>query len=309
MLADSGQAQAGMRELETQLQESKAWRAKAEKAMTILEMDQQVVQAENEQLQEKVADLTMQLSATDKTIAKLRADTAQKQTAQVELVRKVREANADRSKLEAKLNEMAASHSETKQLVATLQSNLLQAETEKQKLQTSLSETEIVQSQRETELNGLKQSQLQTKDMMARLQGDAAHATAEKQKLEARLLETAQLQSAAESVLQEMNASRSSLEERIVKLTAELDAARSQTAPSYSPMDGKPHYPASDRALSEKVSKEIQRVEEMLTNAMKLINDSSIELSLVMRKSNECKELQSYLRGIRFATEVDSTDE
>jgi chromosome segregation ATPase len=204
---------------------------------------------------------------------------------------------------------MADSHSETKQLVATLQSNLVQAEAETEKLRTNLNETEVVRSGLEAELKAVKQTLLQTRDMVAQLEGDAVHANAEKQRLEARLAETARLQAAAESVLQEANANRSSLEDRIVKLTAEVEIARSQTAQPYSATDGKPLYLGSDRVRAEKVSKEIQRIEEMLANAMKLINDSSIELSLVMRKSNECKELQSYLRGIRFATEMDSTDE
>jgi chromosome segregation ATPase len=203
---------------------------------------------------------------------------------------------------------MAGSLSEMKQLAGTLQSNLLHAEAERQTLLAHLNETESVRSGVEVELQEVKQTVLQTEDMMARLRGDAVYANEEKQRLEAKLAETARLQAAAENELQEVNASQSLLEDRIVKLSTELEAARSQILQAYSSADGKPQYPVSGQARTEKVSKEIERIEEMLTNAMKLINDSSIDLSLVMRKSNECKELQSYLRGIRFATETDSTE-
>jgi chromosome segregation ATPase len=186
---------------------------------------------------------------------------------------------------------------------------LLQIEAEKQTLRTALAETEVVRSGLEAELKGVKQTLLETRDLMTGLQGDAVHTNVEKQKLEAKLVETAQLQAAAENELREANASRSSLEGEILKLRSEVEAARSQTAELHSLADGKAQHPDIGRVRPERVNKEIQRVEEMLTNAMKLIQDSSVELSLVMRKSNECKELQSYLRGIRFAAEMETTEE
>ena len=66
------------------------------------------------------------------------------------------------------------------------------------------------------------------------------------------------------------------------------------------------HGPAGGNRRSEKVSQEIERIESLLTSTMKLMDDPELELSMVMRKRNELRELESYLRGIRFATEPES---
>ena len=57
--------------------------------------------------------------------------------------------------------------------------------------------------------------------------------------------------------------------------------------------------------LSEKVDQEVARVEGLLIEVMKLIDDPASALATVMRKNAEKTELESYLRGIRFATGQD----
>jgi chromosome segregation ATPase len=54
-------------------------------------------------------------------------------------------------------------------------------------------------------------------------------------------------------------------------------------------------------ASSESVKNEINRVEDLIKQIMSLMEDSSAELSTVIRKNVEKAELESYLRGIRFA--------
>ena len=58
---------------------------------------------------------------------------------------------------------------------------------------------------------------------------------------------------------------------------------------------------AAGGVKSEPVRKEIQRVEELLKSVSAVIDDPSTELSLVIRKNVERAELESYLRGMRFA--------
>ena len=58
---------------------------------------------------------------------------------------------------------------------------------------------------------------------------------------------------------------------------------------------------AAGGVKSEPVRKEIQRVEELVKSVSAVIDDPSTELSTVIRKNVERAELESYLRGMRFA--------
>jgi hypothetical protein len=52
---------------------------------------------------------------------------------------------------------------------------------------------------------------------------------------------------------------------------------------------------------SDKIEQELARVEGVLAEVNKLIEDPASALSTVMRKNVEKTELEHYLRGIRFA--------
>jgi chromosome segregation ATPase len=54
-------------------------------------------------------------------------------------------------------------------------------------------------------------------------------------------------------------------------------------------------------ANSEALSKEIARAEDLIQQISAVIDDPSVELSIVIRKNVERAELDSYLKGIRFA--------
>jgi DNA repair exonuclease SbcCD ATPase subunit len=60
--------------------------------------------------------------------------------------------------------------------------------------------------------------------------------------------------------------------------------------------------PATAAKISELLP-EIERVERLIKNISKLIDDPSTELSTVIRKNVERSELEAYLRGIRYAAE------
>jgi len=94
------------------------------------------------------------------------------------------------------------------------------------------------------------------------------------------------------------------LEQQVQKLQAELQAAKTRPA-STSGTASAAHVGLSPQS-SAKLAKEIARVERMLADVMKLIDDPASALSTVMRKNMEKTELESYLRGIRFATAMDN---
>ena len=48
------------------------------------------------------------------------------------------------------------------------------------------------------------------------------------------------------------------------------------------------------------VREEIRRTEILLAELTKQIDDPKAEFAKVMRQSNECRELQAYVRGLRF---------
>jgi hypothetical protein len=52
---------------------------------------------------------------------------------------------------------------------------------------------------------------------------------------------------------------------------------------------------------SEALSAEIARVEGLIQEISTLIEDPATELSIVIRKNVERAELESYIKGIRFA--------
>lgn len=54
-------------------------------------------------------------------------------------------------------------------------------------------------------------------------------------------------------------------------------------------------------AGTDSLKKEIQRVEGLVKQISELIEDPATELSTVIRKNVERAELESYLKGIRFA--------
>jgi hypothetical protein len=58
---------------------------------------------------------------------------------------------------------------------------------------------------------------------------------------------------------------------------------------------------AGSSVNSETVSREVERVEALVAQISQLIDDPAAELSTVIRKNVERAELQSYLKGIRFA--------
>ncbi len=99
---------------------------------------------------------------------------------------------------------------------------------------------------------------------------------------------------------------RSVLEQEIQKLKGELQTARiqpsapgaTQLAPAAAPAGNSGATITSSSVLEQ----EVARVQAVLAEVIKLIDDPASALSTVMRKNAEKTELESYLKGIRFAT-------
>jgi len=205
------------------------------------------------------------------------------------------------------LNETTSKLSETKQLISAMQSNLLQAESDKHTLRSELKKAAAARGEVEGDINALNRKLLESRDLTSKLKADSLIAQKEKQDLEGKLREANTKRSAIEVELREAGTARSMLEDQITQLTAELRAAQHGGPKTVQAPASPQTHAGAGHSRSQKLSKEIERIETMLTNTMKLMDDPEIELATVMRKRNECKELESYLRGIRFAAEADST--
>ena len=154
-------------------------------------------------------------------------------------------------------------------------------------------------------------------ESIASMQEELGAAARVREELEARLKETAKLpethstDSEREAQLQKAIEERMMLEEEIRKLQADLQAAKAKVASSTADrVDAASEIQSRAvvfSVLSEKLDQEIARVQDLLAEALKLIDDPATALSTVMRKNAEKAELESYLRGIRFATGQDES--
>jgi chromosome segregation ATPase len=86
--------------------------------------------------------------------------------------------------------------------------------------------------------------------------------------------------------------------ERLARVQAatQIEAEKAIAAMKQASAEKKAH-----RAENESIEREIARVEQAIKDVSALIEDPATELSAVIRKNVERAELESYLRGIRFA--------
>jgi chromosome segregation ATPase len=122
----------------------------------------------------------------------------------------------------------------------------------------------------------------------------------------AKLSDSQSVQTELEAQLEKAVQNRMELEQEIKKLQAELQDARAQVRSSDADQ-AEPETAIQSTSVvfsvqSDKLDKEVARVEGLLIEVIKLIDDPASALSTVMRKNAEKVELESYLRGIRFAT-------
>jgi len=92
----------------------------------------------------------------------------------------------------------------------------------------------------------------------------------------------------------EWEAERGRLNTEIERLQSALAVAQAHKA-----IEAASELPANNAALS----KEIERVENLIRNISAIIENPAAELSIVMRKNVERAELEAYLKGIRYAFE------
>jgi hypothetical protein len=121
--------------------------------------------------------------------------------------------------------------------------------------------------------------------------------SAGKTELEVQLAAAQSTRTEVEGQLKAALTSKSGLELQVQVLQAQLQAARTQPASTVADPKG----PAAKAVSSTKIQEEITRVEGTLAEVTKLIDDPASALSTVMRKNLEKAEIESYLKGIRFA--------
>jgi DNA repair exonuclease SbcCD ATPase subunit len=116
--------------------------------------------------------------------------------------------------------------------------------------------------------------------------------------------ETAKFESEKARLVAERNRAQQRLAEAAAdyeqQMAAELDGLRSQlekTAKEAAAVQV--HTPAAS-ADSESIRTEASRIEGLIKEISKVVEDPETELSVVIRKNVERAELESYLRGLRF---------
>jgi chromosome segregation ATPase len=121
--------------------------------------------------------------------------------------------------------------------------------------------------------------------------------------------ERARLNSAIDRAAQagtEWEAERARLNSEIERLTqsqatAEAEAEKARAKASAAQASAASEAKAGSQAQNAVLLKEVERVEGLIKQISALIEDSSTELSTVIRKNVERAELEAYLKGIRYA--------
>jgi chromosome segregation ATPase len=139
----------------------------------------------------------------------------------------------------------------------------------------------------------------------AELEGRLNANTTGRAELEMNLDQLRSTCSELEGRLQKAIRERSAVEQQVLRLQSDLQTA--MTHPSASAAVRTPGAAASRpqsgvfTVSPERLNLEIVSIEGRLAEVMKLIDDPVSALSTVMRKNREKTELESYLKGIRFA--------
>jgi hypothetical protein len=107
-----------------------------------------------------------------------------------------------------------------------------------------------------------------------------------------------------EKKLKESEAARAGLAKQIETLGSELQAANNRPVPAPSapaPAAAADTVPAGVAGPRAPLNEEVARIEKVLTDVLREIEDPATSLSTAMRKNVEKTALESYLKGIRFA--------
>ena len=202
---------------------------------------------------------------------------------------------------------LQADRDRTQAATGDVEAKLASVLADKQELETRFQEklTEAATNRRDSEVR-LKEAAdrfARAEESISSLQEQLKGMLSTRADLEIKLAEVTgsvtEIQSARSGLETELNAASSvktALEQQVQKLQRELQTARTHEAAA-----GAKAAPGVSAISSPKLDQEIARVEALLAEVMKLIDDPATALSTVMRKNVEKAELESYLRGIRFA--------
>ena len=273
LLMDTGQAEAGRKELETQLKESQERRSELEEAVVKLQAELKLTQtgalAAKGGVEARLKETAARLVETESTLARFRADFNHLQGENQRLESKLADAMANRSDAEVRLREAADRFARAEESIASLREDGNQTNTARAELEAKLKEI-----------------------------------TASRAELEEKLKETQSTRSQLETRLTAADTRRTVLELEIEKLKSELQTAKASIpAPAAKPETASGITAAGSgvKTVSSKLlEQEIVRVEGMLAEVTKLIDDPASALSTVMRKNVEKTEIEAYLKGIRF---------
>jgi chromosome segregation ATPase len=252
-------------------------------------------------------------------VARLQSDLQKTQTENTDLQAKLTQAVAARKEADSRLQEAVAKLTESDMALSRIRRDSRQLQTEKQEMETQLSELTANRTKSETRLKEAADRFARAEETIASLRAESTGGSAAREDLEAKLRELMSghedlqmkldIVESERAVLKTQLASavnaKAGLEEQIRKLQGELQSGQSQppafaaaTPASAPPSKGNPE---GATVSQNQLDQEVARIQAMLAEVAKLIDDPATALSTVMRKNAEKTELESYLNGIRFA--------
>jgi chromosome segregation ATPase len=271
------------------------------------------------QLENKLAQASASSTRSDHFVEKLQADLHQALSENRELDAKLKEASAANQGGQARLQESTTRLIETEVILSKVRAEFKELQTEKQQLETKMAEARTDRKDSEQRLRAAAERFARAEESIASLRAEANEAIAARAELEGRLNANTTGRAELEMNLDQLRSTCSELEGRLQKAIRERSAVEQQVLRLQSDWQTAVTHPSASAAIQtpeaaasqpqsgiftvspERLNLEIVRIEDRLAEVMKLIDDPVSALSTVMRKNREKTELESYLKGIRFA--------
>ncbi|HZI51022.1 MAG TPA: hypothetical protein VFE29_04315 [Terriglobia bacterium] len=246
--------------------------------------------AETEGLREVVRETRAQAKAAAEQLEELRATAGRERAA---LERQLREASAQQEKLSRELDRMqnaAASKEGGSPAVARLKQEYQEAQAEARLAAATAKQQYSADLSRLNEEIGAARKRIQ------QLENGAAPVAPSQESMKAEITE--QLQRQYDERIQAMSQEKTQLADELRSVTAMLEQERQKLAKSNANGTVVVH---NGDGLEGAVDSEVERIQRLIADIARVIDDPDTELSTVIRKNVERAELDAYLKGILFS--------
>ena len=246
--------------------------------------------AETEGLREVVRETRAQAKAAAEQLEELRATAGRERAA---LERQLREASAQQEKLSRELDRMqnaAGSKEGGSPAVARLKQEYQEAQAEARLAAATAKQQYSADLSRLNEEIGAARKRIQ------QLENGAAPVAPSQESMKAEITE--QLQRQYDERIQAMSQEKTQLADELRSVTAMLEQERQKLAKSNANGTVVAH---NGDGLEGAVDSEVERIQRLIADIARVIDDPDTELSTVIRKNVERAELDAYLKGILFS--------